>query len=145
VNANTTTLQLSSTPNGTAIDITGAATSGAGSNGHYLTLLSNNDIIKISNTSGYEINFVSGFPQSNTTLTVATNPLTTASGIIIEKVTQEKAAFKYTVDSGIVRYYDSVKALQKEYKTYAIKIVLASSDSSFPPTIKDVRAIAVSI
>lgn len=146
VSANTSTLQLSSTPNGTAINITGNTTaSGAATNGHFLSVLNTNDIIKISNTSGYEINFVSAFPTSNTSLVVTNNPLTTASGLIIEKVTQEKAAFKYTVDSGIVRYYDSVKALQKEYKTYAIKVVLASSDSSFPPIIKDVRAIAVSI
>jgi len=146
VDANTSTLKLSSTPNGTAIDLTGNTTAtGAATNGHFLSVLNVNDMIKISNTSGYEINFISVLPTSNTSVQISSNALTTASGLIIEKVTQEKAAFKYAVDSKIVRYYDSNKSLQKEYKTYAIKIVLVSSETSFPPTIKDVRAIAVSI
>ena len=146
VDANTTTLKLSSTPNGTPIDLTANTTaSGAATDGHFLTVLNTNDIIELANTSGYEIAFVSAFPTTNTSLTLATNALTSSSGIVVQKVTQEQAAFKYNVDSGIVRYYNANKSLQREYKTYAIKVILASSETSFPPILKDVRAIAVSI
>ena len=146
VDANTTTLKLSSTPNGTPIDLTANTTaSGAATDGHFLTVLNTNDIIELANTSGYEIAFVSTFPTTNTSLTLASNALTSSSGIVVQKVTQEQAAFKYNVDSGIVRYYNANKSLQREYKTYAIKVILASSETSFPPILKDVRAIAVSI
>jgi hypothetical protein len=109
------------------------------------------DLIKIVNTdagSDYEINVVSAV-GNNTTLTVsnASGPYTntTATGFIVEKVDQPKAAFKYAKDNSIVRYYDASQSAHTTYKVFAIKIVLLSNNTQHVPKIKDIRALAVSV
>jgi len=109
------------------------------------------DLIKIVNTDSntdYEINVVSAV-GNNTSLTVssASGPYTntTATGFIVEKVDQPKAAFKYAKDSRIVRYYDAVQSAHTMYKIFAIKVVLLSDSTQNVPKIKDIRALAVSV
>lgn len=113
--------------------------------------LSAGDLIKIVNTStvgDYEINVVSSV-ESNTSITLsnAIGPYsnTTATGYSIEKVTQPQAAFKYSKDSGIIRYYDASQSGHTTYKVFAIKVVVLSESSQVVPKIKDIRAMAVSV
>ena len=86
---------------------------------------------------------------SNTTLTLssASGPYSnaTATGFIVEKVDQPKAAFKYAEDSSITRYYDSTQSAHTMYKVFSIKVVLLSNTTQRVPKIKDVRAVAVSV
>lgn len=117
----------------------------------FQTEFANNDLIKIVNTDSdtdYEINVVASI-TSNTTLTLASasGPYSnaTATGFIVEKVDQPKAAFKYAKDSNIVRYYDNSQSAHTTYKIFAIKLVLLSDNTQNVPKIKDIRALAVSV
>lgn len=130
---------------------TNSNTTLTGTNTTFTTDFSAGDLIKIVNSSSltdYEINVVSNVGGAGTiTLAAATGPYsnTTTSGLTIEKVTQPKAAFKYSKDEAIVRYYDGSQSAHSTYKVYAIKVVLLSSSTEVVPTIKDIRAVAVSV
>lgn len=105
------------------------------------------DFVKIvrSNTlTDYDIIRIASV-DSSTQITLATAVSFTATGCIIEKVTQPKAAFKYSRNSNIVRYHGATGAAYDTYKYLAIKIVLRSPYSYLVPTINDVRALAVSV
>lgn len=109
------------------------------------------DLIKIVNTdtnTDYEINVVASV-TNNTSLAIssATGPYsnTTATGFTIEKVDQPKAAFNYSKDNGIIRYYDALQSAHTTYKVFAIKVVLLSNSTQNVPKIKDIRAVAVSV
>lgn len=116
------------------------------------TLLAANDLVKIvgfDTNTDYEVNIVNSV--ANTTSLTLKNALgpysnTTATGLILEKITQPAASFKYDAgDGAILRYYNSSGSLYTGYKTYAIKVVLLSSSEHFPPVLKDIRALAVSL
>jgi hypothetical protein len=106
-----------------------------------------NDLIKIvkSNTeTDYDILPVVSV-GNNTTLTVSSNVSFTGTGNKIEKVTQQKAAFKYTRNNYIVRYHDKNDAAYDTYKYMAIKIVLKSPYNYLVPILNDLRVLAVSV
>ena len=106
-----------------------------------------NDLIKIvkSNTeTDYDILPVISV-GNNTTLTVSSNVSFTGTGNKIEKVTQQKAAFKYTRNNYIVRYHDKNDAAYDTYKYMAIKIVLKSPYNYLVPILNDLRVLAVSV
>ena len=113
----------------------------------FTSTLAAGDLIKIvkSNTlTDYDIRPVASV-GNNTTVTVSSNVSFTGTGMIIEKVTQPKAAFKYTRNDYIVRYHDTNNATFDTYKYMAIKIVLRSPREYLVPIINDVRALAVSV
>ena len=109
------------------------------------------DLIKIVNTDtklDYEINVVGTVTNSTSLqLTSNTGPYsnTTTTGLTIEKVTQPLTAFKYWADESVVQYYDTARSAYSTYKVFAIKIVLLSDNTQSVPTIKDIRALAVSV
>ena len=116
------------------------------------TLLANNDLVKIvgfDTNTDYEVNIVQSVANTTSlTLKNAIGPFsnTTATGLILEKITQPEASFKYDAgDGAIIRYYNSTVSLYTGYKTYAIKVVLLSNSDHSPPVLKDIRALAVSL
>jgi hypothetical protein len=116
------------------------------------TLLANNDLVKIvgfDTNTDYEVNIVESVANTTSlTLKNAIGPFsnTTATGLILEKITQPEASFKYDAgDGAILRYYNSSGSLYTGYKTYAIKVVLLSNSDHSPPILKDIRALAVSL
>lgn len=130
---------------------TNSNTTLTGSSTTFQTDLAVNDIIKIvnsSSTTDYEINVVNSI-SSNTVLTLKTSTGTysagTTNGLTIEKVTQPKATFKYAGDGNYARYYDSALSAHTSFKIFAIKIVLVATSTQNVPSIKDIRALAVSV
>lgn len=130
---------------------TNSNTTITGTNTTFTTDFSAGDLVKIVNSStltDYEINVVSSVASATSmTLATATGPYsnTTTSGLTVEKITQQKAAFKYSKDEAIVRYYDEASSAHSTYKVYAVKVVLLSSSTQDVPLIKDIRALAVSV
>ena len=57
----------------------------------------------------------------------------------------DKTAYLNTDNSNIIRYTNEAGQIFDTFKTFAIKIVLLSTDSSIVPRIQDYRAIAVSV
>lgn len=55
------------------------------------------------------------------------------------------AAYKNTSNFGIVQYTDSTGAIYQTYKTFAIKIVLLSTNGTYVPKINDLRGIALQV
>lgn len=113
----------------------------------FTSTLASNDLIKIvkSNTlTDYDLLPVVSV-GNNTTITVSSNVSFTGTGNIIEKVTQPKAAFKYTRNDYIVRYHDKNNATYDTYKYMAVKIVLRSPYNYLVPIINDLRVLAVSV
>lgn len=130
---------------------TNSNTTITGTNTTFTTDFSAGDLVKIVNGStltDYEINVVSTVDSATSiTLAAATGPYSNTStvGLTVEKVTQPKAAFKYSKDQAIVRYYDGTQSAHVTYKVYAVKVVLLSSSTQNVPLIKDIRALAVSV
>lgn len=118
-----------------------------GSSTSFDTDLVAGDIVKIVNTSSttdYDIIPVSAVTNA-TSIVLSSNVSFTGSGLTVEKVTRPEEAFKYSRNSGIVRYFDASQAAYDSYKYLAIKIVLKSSTTYLVPKLDDVRAIACSI
>ena len=57
----------------------------------------------------------------------------------------DKTAYLNTNNNNIIRYTNEAGQIFDTYKSFAVKIVLLSSDSSIVPRIQDYRAIAVSV
>ena len=55
------------------------------------------------------------------------------------------AAYANPSNYGIVQYTDTNGAIYYNYKTFAIKIVLLSSDGTYVPKVDDLRAIALQV
>jgi hypothetical protein len=138
------------TPTATALTgkVTAASNSTVtGSSTTFNTDLVAGDLVKIINTSSttdYDIIPVATVSNS-TSIILSSNVSFSGAGLTIEKVTTPKEAFKYSRNSGIVRYFDASQAAYDSYKYLAIKIVLKSSTSYLVPKLDDVRAIACSI
>lgn len=117
----------------------------------FTSALAAGDIVKIvspGSPTAFEINVVESV--SNNTVLVLSNSNgpysnTSTSGFNLEKVSQPKAAFKYSHDNNIVRYYDSNESGYSTYKIFSVKIVLLSSSTEIVPTLRDIRALAVSV
>lgn len=119
----------------------------AGSGTTFNTTLQSGDLVKIvksNSLTDYDIIPVVSV-DSPTQITLAASVSFTGSGNDIEKVTQNKAAFKYTRNSYISRYHDSTNGAHDTFKYMAIKIVLRSPLTYLAPTIRDLRAIALSV
>jgi hypothetical protein len=118
-----------------------------GSGTNFNSTLVAGDLVKITNTntlSDYDVVPVASVGGA-TSLTLAANVSFTASGRIIEKITNPKQAFKYNKNSNIVRYYNDSKSAMDGYKYIALKIVLRSSRTTTIPKVDSIRAIACSV
>lgn len=118
-----------------------------GSSTNFSTDLAAGDLVKIVNTSSTtDYDIIPVTTVSNTTqIILSSNVSFTGAGLTIEKVTLPKEAFKYSRNSGIVRYFDEDQAAYDSYKYLAIKIVMRSNASYLVPKLEDVRAIACSV
>jgi hypothetical protein len=113
----------------------------------FTSTLAANDLIKIVKSNAetdYDLYPVVSI-ANNTSLEVSANVSFTGTGNKIEKVTQPKAAFKYTRNDYIVRYHDKNNAAYDTYKYLAIKIVLRSPYNYLVPILNDLRVLAVSV
>ena len=118
-----------------------------GSGTDFSATLQQGDLVKIvkSNTlTDYDIIPVASV-NSPTQITLSASVSFTGTGNDIELVTQKQAAFKYTRNNYITRYHDSTNGAHDTYKYMAIKIVLRSPSTYLTPTLRDVRAIALSV
>jgi hypothetical protein len=103
-------------------------------------------LVKIENgdtISGYQVNRVKSV--STVTVTMENNMTFTNVGANIRTVDYPQTVFKDPDNDSIAAYYNSAGSLQQSFKTFAVKIILLSDDSTTVPTVKDMRAIALSI
>jgi hypothetical protein len=103
-------------------------------------------LVKIENgdtISGYQVNRVKSV--STDTVTMENNMTFTNVGANIRTVDYPQTVFKDPDNDSIAAYYNSAGSLQQSFKTFAVKIILLSDDSTTVPTVKDMRAIALSI
>ncbi len=146
--ANSTHIKLTDKIGGSAINLTSA---GSGETGHSISgedELAPGDLVKIvksSTLTDYEIATVSTVASNGLNFTTTQSTVFNSAGLGLEKVTVPKAAYKYALDNGIVRYNSTNGAYFKTYKQFAIKIVLLSSDELKVPVLEDVRALALSV
>lgn len=106
------------------------------------------DVILINDTgdSDYFVTTVTAVETSNSEITVANEITYTADGNkTIRVVSQPKAAFKYSKNDSIVRYFDGGLVPQDSYKKFAIKIVMRADNHYLVPRVENLRAIAVSV
>lgn len=105
------------------------------------------DLIVLTNPSNSIAEVRTVVSVDNTTIEVSADVTFSATGVVIERVTQASAAFKnYEGGSaGVVRYFNKTLGAFDGYKTFAVKVVLVSSSYTNIPRLDDVRAIACSI
>lgn len=145
VNSSSSGVKLALTANGSPVDISGKSGSEAG---HKLSIISPGDIVKIINTSAtadYDIRAVNAVSSATALVLESNTSFGNASGLVIEKVTKPREAFKNNKNNFIVTYFDSNNAAHNTYKTIAIKIVLKSDKQYRAPHVDDVRVIATSV
>ena len=103
-------------------------------------------LVKIENgdtISGYQVNRVKSV--STVTVTMENNMTFTNVGANIRTIDYPQTVFKDPDNDSIAAYYNSAGSLQQSFKTFAVKIILLSDDSTTVPKVKDMRAIALSI
>ena len=66
------------------------------------------------------------------------------SGLKVDKLKFKNVAFNNIQGDNVARYYTSNYAKYDGYNSYALKVVLQADDSSNPPEVLDIRAVAVS-
>lgn len=109
---------------------------------------SNGDLILINDVSDDDYFVTTVTDNSNSSLIVVANELTYADDTVPKKiriVSQPKAAFKYSKNEGIVRYYDGNLVPIDGYNKYQFKIVLRSDQHWSAPRVENYRAITTSV
>lgn len=112
------------------------------------TELIDGDLIRIYDPlfpDNYEIAVVAN-TTSNTVFDITT-PLTTlslADGLKIDKVKHKYSVFNNISGDNVARYYSSTMVPYDKFDSYALKIVLLSSDGVAVPRVDDVRSLGVS-
>jgi len=112
------------------------------------TYITSNTLIRIYNPTFNNKYFVDTVVSSNTTTftlpsNISNNDLV-GSGLIVEIVNDKNSAFLDNQNSNIIRYHNSKMGRFDSFKTFAIKIVLKSSNHFLVPRVKEYRAIALS-
>lgn len=126
--------------------LTGTVSTSAGSNTitgsstSFNTQLSVGNVIRISGLSGtYRIHNIGGA----TSMTVTSQPASSVSNKDAFQVFAINQSGSNTTNSKIIEYRNSARARFVGFKYFAIKIVLVNQNSSNPPRIRDLRAIAL--
>jgi hypothetical protein len=146
--ANSTHIKLTDKIGGSATNITSA---GTGETGHSISgedELAPGDLVKIvkSNTlTDFEVATVSTVASNGQDFKTVQDTTFNSAGLTLEKVTVPGAAYKYALNSGVVRYNSTAGGLFNTYKEFSIKVVLLSSDALKVPVLDDIRAIALSV
>jgi hypothetical protein len=110
------------------------------SNGNYVYL---NDLV----SGAFTVAQVVGLANDNQTITLSSNAATTSSNVefgIINNLININGAFKYTNNSGVVRYMVN-NYIFNTYNTFAIKIVPVTTNRNIIPKVSDMRAIALQV
>ena len=84
---------------------------------------------------------------NTTTLTLGraiANSSIAGSGFLVEKITRTNSGYLDIQNKNVLTYFNSAMAKYQGYDSFAIKVVLLSSDGVQTPFVDDVRAIAVS-
>lgn len=112
------------------------------------SVYSNNQLITLysdANKTSYGVYQISAV-DSNTQITLSTPvSLSNTSSAVIGTMPFPYSAFKNSMNSKIVRYYNSSGVPYDSYKKYAIKIVMTAKQNNLVPKIQDMRAIALSV
>jgi hypothetical protein len=114
------------------------------------TELSNNDVVRIYNPLFANTNYMVAVVNTVINSTAFSIDESTAnsdllgSGLKVDKLKFKNVAFNNIQGDNVARYYTSNYAKYDGYNSYALKVVLQADDSSNPPEVLDIRAVAVS-
>jgi hypothetical protein len=132
---------LVTTNNSTTIISTGA-------NSAWSTVFSNGQLVTIytdSSHASYEVHAIASVANNNAIVLSTPVAFSNTSSAVIASMTYPYSAVKNSLNTGIVRYYDSTGTAYDSYKQYAIKIVMLSSNTSCVPKISNMRTLALSV
>jgi len=112
------------------------------------TYITSNTLVRIYNPTFPNKYFVDTVVSSNTTTftlpsNISNNDLV-GTGLVVEIVNDKNSAFLDNQNFNIVRYHNSKMGRFDAFKTFAIKIVLKSSNHYLVPRVKEYRALAIS-
>jgi hypothetical protein len=122
------------------VSAAGGSNTVTGSSTSFNTQLVAGNVIRINTLSGtFRVHSIA----NSTSMTLTSQPasVSSKSAFRVNAVNQSGA----NNSTGIIEYRNSSRARYVGYKYFAIKIVLTNSNSSNPPRVKDLRAIAVQI
>lgn len=139
----------------TAASGTFTATAGlayvTGTSGAVSTDIPSSSLIHMYSPTLPAVYFVDGVVSSNsTTFTIATgsskfaNASLVGTGFKVNKINRKNSAFLDIQVKNIITYFNTSMAKFQGYDSFAIKLVLLSSDGVRIPMVNDVRAVAVS-
>lgn len=119
-----------------------------GSSGSVNTSLTTGDVVHLYSPSTPNTYFVDTVTTSNTTTftisSAVANTSLVGSGFLVNKVTRVQSAFLDVQQQNLATYFNSSLSRFRGYDTFAVKIVLLSSDGFSVPYVDDVRVVAVS-
>lgn len=142
-----TTLQLSETSGGAAINVTATISE----TGHTLIpqkAIVANSLVRVYSPILPDTYFVDLVTEANsTTFTVSkvvSNTSLVGTGFHVTKIDRPNSAFLDRQNQNVLTYFNKNSARFEAYDSFAIKVILLSSDGVAIPFVDDVRAIAVS-
>lgn len=120
----------------------------AGTSGIVNTEIVAGALVRVYSASVNTTYFYDTVTTSNTTTftigtTVTSNSSLQQTGMLVDVITDKNSAFLNNQNQNISRYMNKAGAFLDTYDTFAIKIVLLSTDNISIPFVDDLRAIAV--
>lgn len=120
-----------------------------GTSGSVNTEVTVGDLVRVYSPSDeVETHFVDIVTAANTTSFTVGKQVSNASligtGFNVDKITQKNSGFIDIQNNNVFTYFNSSSAKFNGFQTFAVKIVLLSSDQIAIPYVEDIRAIAVS-
>jgi len=124
--------------------ISANATSNVSGSGTGLTItLNSNSFVQSASFVVRKVNAVA----NTTNLVLSANTIDTPNSAIgvIPEIRSQTSAFRYTANSGTVRYVTSSDQVQDTFQSFAIKIVPTSNSSAVVPRMLNMRALALQV
>lgn len=119
-----------------------------GTSGSVSTDLTVGDVVRVYSQLFTNTHFVDTVVAANTTtFTIAkavSNTSVVGNGLLVEKITRKNSGFLNIQNGNVFTYYNKALSKFNGYETFAVKIVLLSSDGINAPYVDDVRLLAVS-
>ena len=119
-----------------------------GTSGSVSTDVTVGDVVRVYSPLFTNTHFVDTVVAANsTTFTVSkqvSNSSVVGSGFLVEKITRKNSGFLNIQNSNVFTYYNKALSKFDGFETFALKIVLLSSDGINIPYVDDVRLLAVS-
>lgn len=145
--AASTTLQLSETSGGAAINVTATVSE----TGHTLIpqkAIVANSLVRVYSPILPDTYFVDIVTEANsssfTVSKVVSNTSLVGSGFYVTKIDRPNSAFLDKQNQNVLTYFNKNSARFEAYDSFAVKVILLSADGVSIPFVDDVRAIAVS-